>query len=167
MNHDKPILGVDVDGVLNAFSPDITSNYGQANGNGYLLNLNFIDHPEWLAELSEHFDLVWATMWCHDANHVIAPLLGIPPMPVIDHDKGDLDGPFQGIDHFKILTIDPYIGDRAFAWIDDDISWIAHEWAAERNGPTKLVAPDPDNGMQREHVDELIAWAKSLSVVNA
>ena len=29
-------------------------------------------------------DLVWATAWMHDANEVIAPLLGLPPLPVAD-----------------------------------------------------------------------------------
>lgn len=162
----KPLLGLDIDGVLNAFSdPFELPSHTEMHVGGYWVLLNIEEHSQWITELKEHFDIVWATMWTHQANEYIAPVLGIGPFPVIDHnqipDSVD-ERTLGGIDSFKIATIDPYIGNRPFAWIDDDISHVAEQWASERDAPTKLVKPDPMFGMQREHIDELIEWAEGL-----
>jgi len=162
----KPLLGLDVDGVLNAFADPYTlPTHTQAYVGGYWVLLNLDDHPKWITELQEHFDIVWATMWTHSANELLAPVLGIGPFPVIDHDRIPEtvdDSVFKAIDSLKIVTIDPFVGDRPFAWIDDDINVAAKTWAQGRTAPTKLVAPDPIYGITRNHVDELIAWAKGL-----
>jgi hypothetical protein len=162
----KPLLGLDVDGVLNAFSePHLLPDYTEYFAGGYWVLMNLGEHPQWIAELEEHFEIVWATMWTHKANEFIAPILGVGPYPVIDHHNipdGVEWSDIATIDAMKVVTIDPYIGDRAFAWLDDDISIDAKTWADGRNGPTKLIAPDPLIGFERNHVDELINWAKSL-----
>lgn len=162
----KPLLGLDVDGVLNAFGdPFELPSHTEMHVGGYWVLLNIEEHPRWITELKDHFDIVWATMWTHKANEYIAPVLGIGPFPVIDHNQilDSVDSRMlDGIDSFKIATIDPYIGNRPFAWIDDDISHAAKEWASERDAPTKLVRPDPMLGMQREHIDQLIEWAEGL-----
>ena len=162
----KPLLGLDVDGVLNAFSePHLLPAYTEYHAGGYWVLMNMDQHPKWIAELEEHFEIVWATMWTHKANEFIAPILGVGPYPVIDHhnlpDNID-ERKLHAIDSFKIATIDPYIGDRPFAWLDDDISVTAKTWASARSAPTKLVAPDSLIGFERQHVDELIEWAGSL-----
>lgn len=162
----KPLLGLDIDGVLNAFGdPFELPEHTELYVGGYWVLLNIDEQSKWITELQDHFDIVWATMWTHRANEYIAPILNVGPFPVIDHD--DIpdtvdESTLRKIDGFKIATITPYIGDRPFAWIDDDISEIAHQWASERNAPTKLVRPDPMLGMQRKHVDQLIKWAEGL-----
>lgn len=162
----KPILGLDIDGVLNAFaSPYDLPTHTEMYVGGFWVLLNTEDHPKWIAELEEYFDIVWATMWTHNANELIAPIMGIGPFPVIDHN--DIpewvdDSKLRGIDGLKIATIDPFVGDRPFAWIDDDISAVARKWAGERNAPTKLVKPNPTYGLQRDHIDQLIEWAKGF-----
>jgi hypothetical protein len=50
-------------------------------------------------------DLVWATAWMHDANEVIAPLLGLPQLPVADLPEAPLEHPI-GTLHWK--TARPY-----------------------------------------------------------
>ena len=44
---------------------------------------------EWLAELRERYELVWASTWEEHANTYIAPLLGLPGLavPVGSHGK--------------------------------------------------------------------------------
>ncbi|MEV5715576.1 hypothetical protein AB0L41_16890 [Amycolatopsis mediterranei] len=34
-------------------------------------------------------DLVWATTWLADANECVAPLLGLPPLPVLGFPDAD------------------------------------------------------------------------------
>lgn len=40
-------------------------------------------------------DLVWATTWMDDANDEIAPLLGLPALPVVGWPDSDEDGPLH------------------------------------------------------------------------
>jgi hypothetical protein len=40
-------------------------------------------HGAWIAELLGAFDVIWATSWNEDANRLLAPLLGIAPLPVL------------------------------------------------------------------------------------
>lgn len=80
---------IDVDGVLNAFSPSSSSDYFRTSGksgNGvFPLWLNK-DHAQWLTELalSTGAKLVWATTWQHDANTQIGPKIGLPYLPVVE-----------------------------------------------------------------------------------
>jgi hypothetical protein len=73
----KPVLLVDVDGVLNP------SGFDQPPG-GFTPNRFFPEdddpallaelHGEWLRELSHVFGMVWASAWGEEANRFIAPL---------------------------------------------------------------------------------------------
>jgi hypothetical protein len=38
---------------------------------------------EWISQLRRVFDVAWATAWNDDANRLLAPLLGIAPIPVV------------------------------------------------------------------------------------
>jgi hypothetical protein len=173
----KPLALIDVDGVLNVLGKASEANGFERHHIGeFTVRLNPI-HGEWFEELAEHFDFAWATMWTHAANTQISPRLGLPEWPVIDHNDfertanwahgrklGITDG-FEkgGIDALKLKTIPAYVGEtRPVVWVDDDISWAADEWVAERPGPTLLVKPNFLKGLQRHHVDEMIEWAKSL-----
>ena len=49
-------------------------------------------------------DLIWATAWMHDANEVIAPLLGLPPLPVADLPEAPLEDPI-GTLHWKTAAL--------------------------------------------------------------
>lgn len=78
---DRPVLLLDVDGCLSVFTSPDSSSFTQAqeaagpDGGTYVLNVR----PEmsaWLAELAEHYELVWCTTWSN-ANTAIAPLLGL------------------------------------------------------------------------------------------
>jgi hypothetical protein len=150
----RPLLLLDVDGVLLVVRTAWDAALDDA------LDLEPTLHPEagaWLAELAGSFELAWATTFADMANRVIAPALGIPPLPAIAFDM-DRRAPTA-----KLPSVIAWVGDRPCAWIDDDLGHDADTWAAGRTIPTLLVHVDMTVGMTRRDVDRLLAWAASLA----
>lgn len=153
----RPLLLLDVDGVLLV----IRSSWSEGEDDDLDLesDLEPTLHPEvaaWLAELAEVFELVWATTWEDLANRVIAPALGLPPLPAIEFDMD------RHLPTAKLPSVIEWVGDRPCAWVDDDLWHDADTWAAGRAIPTLLVHVDMTQGMERRHVDRLLAFAAEL-----
>lgn len=156
----KPILFVDIDGVLNTFGGPCPDEYEEhdlfpEDDEPVRINPN---SAGWLAELSLEFDLVWGSGWTAKDREVLPRVLELPPfagaakMPPIPFDPSE-----------KVAVIADYVGSRACAWIDDLHTPRGIAWAAERVQPTLLVHADSAIGMTREHVDLLLDWAGSLT----
>jgi len=155
---DRPILAVDVDGVISLFGFDDPA---EANGQYQLIDgvAHCISLPtgDRLRRLGELYDLVWATGWEDRANQYLPAILGLP---------GDLpyltfDGRARfGSAHWKIDAIGEYAGDRPLAWIDDCIDESCRFWAHMRGGPTLLVPVEPSRGLEEAHTEALIAWVE-------
>jgi hypothetical protein len=75
-------------------------------------------------------------------------------LPYIRFDEGA--APHEG---WKLPSIRRYVGDRPFAWVDDDISLEAHRWAERRSAPTLLLDIGADCGLGEEDVERLLAFA--------
>jgi hypothetical protein len=158
----KPILFVDVDGVISlfGFAPDAAHLPGPFHW------IDGIAHciPEAvgarLTRLEERFELVWATGWEEKANEYLPFILGLrSEFPVLLFEGRAVFGSA----HWKLEAIDGYAGDRPAAWIDDNIDDACRLWALHRDAPTLLVQTEPPIGMTDEHVDELLAWADGVS----
>jgi HAD domain in Swiss Army Knife RNA repair proteins len=157
-----PILFVDVDGVISLF--------GFAPGEGTLPGpLHWIDGvahciPEdvgtRLVSLAETFELVWATGWEERANEHLPYLLGLPfpDLPTLTFDGRAVFGSA----HWKVDAIDEYAGDRAAAWIDDNLDETCFAWAEGRSAPTLLVQTDSAEGLTDKHVERLLSWAAGV-----
>jgi hypothetical protein len=158
MSGARPYLLLDVDGVLNPFAaevcPEPYREYAFFPGEEAVRLAEV--HGEWLRDLGEMFDLVWATGWMHQADRLIAPTLGLPRLPVIVFPPGPFDPAA------KVPAIHSYVGDRPVAWLDDLITPEAEVWAAERTAPTLLVSVDPTIGLTAGAVEELKVWAANL-----
>lgn len=66
-------------------------------------------------------ELAWATGWAEDANLVIAPILGLPPLPVVslpEYPEGDYYP--DGL-HWKTRALVDQAAGRPFIWVDDEI----------------------------------------------
>jgi hypothetical protein len=155
---DRPVLLLDVDGVLNPYGADCPA--------GFVEHALFPDgdepvrlcaaHGEWIAELAGRYDVVWATGWGEEANRLLGPLLRLPRFPVVAFPAV----PFPP--EAKVPAIDRLVGDRPAVWIDDLLGPAARDWAANRAAPTLLLPADPAVGLTREIVDRAWDWAVSV-----
>jgi hypothetical protein len=154
----RPILLVDVDGVLNPWEADYCP-YGFAEyefipGERVLLSPA---HGQLLMSLGSAYELVWATAWEHDANRFIAPVLDLPALPVIEFPLGGRDLRFR-----KLPAVQEAVGDRPCAWIDDVHLPDHYEWAATRGVPTLIIDINPAVGLTTAVVKRLAEWAATL-----
>ena len=81
--------------------------------------------------------------------------------------RGDfLSEGFDGIAGLKHPVIQAFVGDRPYFYADDDITPELLSWAARRDEriPTLYVRPDPQVGLELEHLDELRAFAERVRV---
>jgi hypothetical protein len=134
-----------VDGVLNPVCPrpegEFTSH--QVHGCSVLISAR---HAAWLRELAGTYQLAWATTWERHANHCIAPLLGLPELPVV---------PVRGQPTGDWLPIVRHAAGRPFAWVDDAIPEPVLRGSAGRRDRL-LLRVDPGQGLRRSHVDRLL-----------
>jgi hypothetical protein len=158
----RPILFVDVDGVISLF--------GFSPGSGQLPGpLHWIDGVAHcipddvgarLITLAERFELVWATGWEERANEHLPFILKLPfrDLPCLVFDGRAVFGSA----HWKVDAIDEYASDRPAAWIDDNIDDTCAAWASDRAAPTLIVETAPAEGLTDEHVTRLLSWADEL-----
>jgi hypothetical protein len=157
---DKPVLAVDVDGVISLFG--FEGPLEQAPGRFHLID--GIAHcisdtaGAQLVRLYDVYELVWATGWEDRANDHLPQILGLPTnLPVLR-----FDGRARfGTAHWKLEAIDAYTGNRPLAWVDDSLDETCHAWAANRQAPTLLVPTESDVGITESHTEALLAWARA------
>jgi hypothetical protein len=157
----KPLLMVDVDGVISLFGFDPSDppagSFQLVDGIAHLLSATAGDH---LRELSREFELVWCTGWEEKANEYLPRALGLAgALPHVPFDE--LDRPASA--RWKLVGIDTYAGtSRPLAWVDDAHDERCAAWAAARAAPTLLISTEPAVGLTDAHVAELRAWALDL-----
>jgi hypothetical protein len=160
----KPLLYVDIDGVLNLTSPRDPRRFVERTV-GAATVLISPEHGDWLRELSDHYQLVWATAWEHHANERMSPLLGLPDLPVVEissYRRQDGDPRCRVIELLTMRKWAPILrhaDGRPFAWVDDVIPTRIRYQAWPYRG-ILLVPVDPRDGLTRRHVERLLAWAQ-------
>ena len=159
----KPLLLIDVDGVLNPFTAQVVPegfSEHRLKGARVLLSAR---HGDWLRELSADFDLTWATTWEADANTFIGPLIGLPELPFIGFSPPDPT--YEGYT-LKLPDVISFAGDRPLAWVDDDLSADVRYWSHWRRTqlgiPTLLVDVYPRIGLGAVHVERLREFARDV-----
>jgi hypothetical protein len=158
---EKPLLLVDVDGVISlfGFDPDRppAGRFQLVDGILHLLSATAGDH---LRALAREFELAWCTGWEEKANEYLPFALALPgPLPFLRF-GGAVPLPAA---HWKLAAIDAFATpSRPLAWIDDAHDESCAAWARRRPGPTLLVATEPPAGLREEHVARLLAWVRRL-----
>lgn len=160
---DKPILLVDIDGVISLFGFPVdecpSGSWHVVEGMAHFLSATAASH---LHELAEWFELVWCSGWEERADEHLPALVGAPVLPHLSFDRNPGGGPGSRA-HWKLAAIDAHAGDRPLAWIDDALNDACDTWAAARPAPTLLVRTDPAVGLTADHVDLLMRWARRNS----
>ena len=143
----RPVLAVDVDGVISLFGFD--GPLDQVSGRFHLIDgmahcISDRAGPQ-LLRLGEVYELVWATGWEDRANDLLPLLLGLPgELPVLR-----FGGRARfGTAHWKLEALDDYAGERPLAWIDDSLDESCHAWAAAAPGADAAL---PDRFRRRAH----------------
>ncbi|MFD3430461.1 HAD domain-containing protein [Nocardia fluminea] len=173
----RPLLYLDVDGPLNPFRarpekqpdgydthrmmpPSWIARHGEnpvRRSKPLRVWLNPEHGPKLLA-LAEYFELVWATMWEHDANEFIAPQIGLPELPVIEWVNTKRLGPDGTF--WKTAELIEHAAGRSFAWVDDDITTHDRQYTRKHHsGAALLRFVHPAVGLTDEDFETLAAWA--------
>ena len=106
-------------------------------------------HARWIERTRQVADVVWCTTWEHTANIVIAPLLGIHPLPFIPlasevSMKVEMLVNADSTMAKRHVLIERYPG-RPLVWIDDRGPWYRN-WRPGGD-PSLAVRPDPLVGL--------------------
>jgi hypothetical protein len=157
----KPLLLIDIDGVISLFGFDPArppaGSFALVDGIAHLLSATAGGH---LRALADDFELAWCSGWEEKANDYLPHHLGLAgPLPHLAFDVTDK----LPAAHWKLAAIDAYAGPaRPLAWIDDAHDAHCSDWAAARLGPTLLLGTEPAVGLTDAHVAELRSWAEAL-----
>jgi HAD domain in Swiss Army Knife RNA repair proteins len=161
----KPLLMVDIDGVLSLFgsaeappwSARVDGAFHTIDGIPHFLSHTAATH---LLGLREEFDLVWASGWEEKADEHLPHLLGVPEgLPFLRFERC----PRGDQAHWKLAAIEAYAGNRPLAWIDDALSDACHAWAEARQAPTLLVQTTSERGLTETEASLLGSWAQRLA----
>ena len=156
----KPILAVDVDGVISIFGfdeppgPEI-ARFELIDGVVHCISLH---SGERLRRLAERFELIWATGWEDKANFYLPALLDLPELPHLTFDGAARFGSA----HWKLGPLEEHCRGRALAWLDDNLDESCYEWARQRPEPTLLMPTRSARGLQDTETEALLAWAEGL-----
>jgi hypothetical protein len=161
----KPLLMVDIDGVISLFGAGAEGAAGGAVA-GAFHSIEGIPHflsataAANLLALEAAFELVWASGWEERANEHLPHLLGLPgELPFLSFARAV----GRSNAHWKLEAIDAYAAGRALAWIDDAFNPACHEWAQARPAPTLLVQTEPQRGLTDLEAARLQRWARTLA----
>jgi hypothetical protein len=159
-SHKKPLLLVDIDGVISLFGGEIGAadgSFHSIDGIPHFLSSTAAAH---LLTLGADFELVWASGWEEKADEYLPYLLGLPAgLPFLRFNRavGRTNA------HWKLEAIDTFASGRPLAWIDDAFNPACHEWAQRRAAPTLLVSTTPAQGLTSREQELLVAWAQELA----
>ena len=156
----KPVLFVDVDGVISLFGFEHSAPPGAFHHIDGIVHCIGHDAGQRLRRVAERYELVWATGWEEKANEYLPRLLSLDErdLPVLTFDGRAV----FGTAHWKVEAIDEYAGDRPAAWIDDNFDDTCRAWAEGRPAPTLLVETDAAVGITDDDVERLLRFADSL-----
>jgi HAD domain in Swiss Army Knife RNA repair proteins len=171
----RPLLMVDIDGVLSLFGvPHRDSPTGRPVVEGTLHSIDGTPHflsstaAAHLLSLAQLFDLVWASGWEERANEHLPHLLGVPTgLPHLRFPRMTGSPPARANAHWKLDAIDAYAVGRPLAWIDDALNPACHAWARARTAPTLLVQTEPQQGLTQREAELLAGWARALRASRA
>lgn len=167
MNTERPILFVDVDGVISTYGFDHQERVpGQFHMVDGILHHIAPGMDKRLTRLAGYFELLWATGWGERANEHLVGILDLPgELEVVEF---AVRPSADGSGHWKLAALTERLDNdsldrRPAAWVDDGHNEACEAWAASRSAPTLLVTTEPAVGLTDAHVETLMEWAMKLA----
>lgn len=139
----KDIIFVDVDGVLFPITENPPKGYESFMITPYKEVIVNPAHGKWLLDLAAETDseLVWCTFWEDKANEYIAPLVGLPELPVAKIIPWKM---YSSPGSWKAWTAKHYADKRRWVQFDDegDVGyWLNQFEVPGRQGKHIKVGP--------------------------
>ena len=180
MNTARPLLYLDVDGPLNPYAakphrrPEGYTTH-RMKPEGWLAQHPGLppsrvrplrvwlnpSHGQALLKLTDRYDLIWATTWREEANTFIAPVLGLPPLPVVDWPTTLAPGPNGTF--WKTRHLVNHAEGRPFVWLDDELDDRDRDFvAAHHDGPALLHWVDPRVGLPERDFEVVADFARGV-----
>lgn len=166
----QPLLLLDIDGVLNAYRyrPGATPMPADAFTDLRRFAVT-ADHGEtftfWVSPslieqviaLAQQVEIAWLTTWQDQANHRVAPVLGLPTFPVAarGEDSGRWDSDWKAGAAVEALSLG-----RPLIWVDDtEIGPRSRQAFAASGVVHQLIAPDARVGLTRADLEAMTRFA--------
>ncbi|GAA3875560.1 hypothetical protein GCM10022381_17820 [Leifsonia kafniensis] len=113
------------------------------------------DAPARIKELSEVFEIVWASEWGHNAHTAFRAVLDLPETPWA----------FLPVQFDKLATIRAYADGWPWVWVDDELADLAAEPPICADGV--VIRVDPRIGISGLIPADLLAAVQALGSPNA
>jgi hypothetical protein len=160
---DKPILAVDVDGVVNALSSNPLPEHRFATVSLSSVQYN-PGHGQQLLAIAKETgaELTWLTHWKDNANEHISPLIGLPCLPVVPLEPAYRKIKLSQRDVpglVKSIALRIYAAGRPFCWLDDEPPVIVATFYSQ---PHLIISVDPCLGLQPVHLEQARKWLTNL-----
>ena len=142
--------------------PDSPFSYGPET---ITVTLNPALHGPWITALRQHAEVVWATTWEQAANDLLAPLLGIEPLPVgisaAQQPPSAKHLSPRDSTAWKAEALSAAFPDRTLVWVDDQNLPYADALDVQEK---LLIDPDPWDGLTASQMEQISAWVEAQSL---
>lgn len=166
----RPVLAIDVDGVLNAISNGPPpAGWEDTRVQGYQIRYNPGHGDRLLAIAAETgAELAWCTTWQEQANQYIRHLVGLPQLPWVPLEPGRAGlkfSEYRSVGAIKATALRAWAGDRPVCWLEDEPDAAAE--LASWSVPHLVVRVDESAGLQERHLQKARSWLLGLAAAAA
>jgi len=166
MEQPRPLILVDVDGVLNPARSRALGYRGHwvfPGGLAHRLLLNPA-HGQMLTDLAgaTGAELVWASYWRNRANTWVAPRVGLPPLCFVPIPPRWRSPTRSTPGNWKARHVAAWVGQTPFVWFEDDADAFSRLAGQPGLGHHLMVKVDPVIGLTDSHVQHARAWLDNL-----
>ena len=166
MEQPRPLILVDVDGVLNPARSHALGYRGHwvfPGGLAHRLLLN-PSHGPMLTELAgvAGAELVWASYWRNRANTWVAPRVGLPSLRFVPIPPRWRPPTRSTPGSWKARHVALWVGQTPFVWFEDDADAVSRLAGQPGLGRHLMVKVDPVTGLTSSHVEHARAWLDDL-----
>jgi hypothetical protein len=156
LSTDRPILLLDIDGVINVFQCSFARETQIAP---YLPAVKLLPGlADWLAQLDRAYALVWCSHSGALANIDAAAAWGLGPRPLIEPAPDEAP-----LSDWKARAVRRIFADwpGAIAWVEDGFAAAARAWAAERLAQRRRtwLVDVSETGLTEEITQYLLEWS--------